>query len=336
MQRQRRGSKSVVYLDQNWISNITKSYMNDWNSSDKPFYERLSSAIQEGVANNRLVCPTSTFHESEASYGPEVKDSLWYVAKRLSRELSFKSPIHITHQQLIEAASAFARQDLPDTPWWAIPFNRDPDTQMDGLAETTIEVHISIDELAELHKNHRDGIQTSQYNEFKKSRQQHNLSYEDEVMFGRQQLFWEGYVGPLQASIQSDFVESTPNHLYPSYLHAALEAISRGLELNRTCDKGGGLGEFLESSHFVATPFLSIYARLRAADIVRFPEQTPKPSQLDDYQIIATVLPYTNVFATENYMAQLIKQTLIDKEYDCRVFTMREKQEFLEYLMNLE
>ena len=158
----RRGSKPVVYLDQNWISNITKAHEESDTFSEKDYYMGLFSAIQEGVTNNRFVCPTSSFHESEASYGSRVKDSLWYVARLLSRELSFNSSIQVNQQQLLEAAAEFAKQDLPDTPWWTIPFNRDPDTQMDGLAENTIEVHISIDELVELHKSHRDGIQTSQ------------------------------------------------------------------------------------------------------------------------------------------------------------------------------
>ena len=92
---------------------------------------------------------------------------------------------------------------------------------------------------------------------------------------------------------------------------------------------------FLDSPQFANSPFYSIYAKLRAADIVRFPDKEPEPSLLDDFQIIATVLPYTNVFATENYMAELIRQTRIDEEYGCRVFTMREKQEFLEYLVNI-
>ena len=147
------------------------------------------------------------------------------------------------------------------------------------------------------------------------------------------QLFVEGYAGPLVAIGLPSVAEST---LQPLYRQVSLELVERCKELINICDQDGGLGKFLNSPQFSKSPFISIYARLRAADIVRFPEQTPKPSQLDDYQIISTVLPYTNVFATENYMAQLIKQTRIDKEYDCRVFTMREKQEFLEYLMNLE
>ena len=329
---QRRGTKPVVYLDQNWISNITKAHEESDTFSEKDYYLSLFSTIQEGVTNNRLVCPTSSFHESEAAYGSRVKDSLWYVAILLSRELSFNSCIEINHRQLVGAAVEFANLNLPDMPWWTIPFNRDPDTKMEAPPEFSVEVHIPMDELHMENKRLRDGIQTSLYQEFKKKRQQHNLSYESEIEYGRKQLFGEGYFGPLMAINLPSVAEST---ILPMYHLGALEFVAQASELMTICDQGGGLSMFLDSPQFTNSPFLSIYAKLRAADIVHFPEQIPKPSQLDDYQIIATVLPYTNIFATENYMAQLIRQTRIDREYDCRIFTMREKQELLEYLMDL-
>ena len=241
MQRQRRGSKPVVYLDQNWISNITKAHEESDAFSEKDYYMGLFSAIQEGVTNNRLVCPTSSFHESEASYGSRVKDSLWYVARLLSRELSFNSSIQINYQQLIEAASEFANLNLPDVPWWAIPFNRDPDTKMEAPPEIAVEVHISMDELAAEGKRLRDGIQTSLYQVFKKERLQHNLSYEAEVEFGRKQLFGEGYFGPLIAIDLPSVAEST---LLPLYSHVALEFLERSLELIGICNQGGGLEVF--------------------------------------------------------------------------------------------
>ena len=293
----------------------------------------LFSAIQEGVTDNRFVCPTSNFHESEASYGSRVKDSLWHVASLLSRELSFNSYIQVKHQQLLEAAAEFAKQDLPDIPWWTIPFNRDPGTKMEVSPEIAVEVNISMDELFAEGKRLRDGIQTSQYRAFKEKRQQYKLSYEAELDFGMKQLFEEGYLGMVLATGLPEVAKSPLESLYSQ---VAFEAIERCKELVDICDLGDGIGMFMKSPQFTKSPFLSIYAKLRAADIVRYPNREPEPSLGNDFEIIATVLPYANAFATENYMAELIRQTRIDEEYDCRVFTMRQKQEFLDYLMSLE
>ena len=314
------------------MSNITKAHEESDTFSEKAYYMSLFWAIQEGVTNNRFVCPTSSFHESEASYGSRVKDSLWYIARLISRELSFNSSIQIDHYQLTEAAAEFANQSFPDVPWWTIPFNRDPDTKMEAPPEIEVEVHFSMDELAEEHKRIRDGLRTSQYDLFKKSRRQHSLSYEAEVEFGRKQLFIEGHSGSMPEISLPEFSESK---FKSTFLLSALEIINRALELKKIYDQGGGIGIFLESRQFSEAPFLSIYAKLRAADIVRFPDRDPEPSLLEDFNIIATVLPYTNVFATENYMAELIRQTRIDEDYACRIFTMRERQEFLENLLKL-
>lgn len=328
---QRRGNKPVVYLDQNWISNITKAHEEGETFSERDYYMDLFRAIQLGVTDNRFVCPTSRFHESEAAYGSRVKDSLWYVARLLSRELSFTSPVQISHQQLIEAALEFADLNLPEIPWWVIPFNKDPDAEMDAPRESDVTVHISMDELHSEGKRLRDSTSASLYEEFKKTRQQH-LSYEAEVEFGMKQLFVEGYSGQVNAITLRSIAKSS---LLPLYTEVAIETLGRCLELIKICNQGGGLDKFLDSPQFAANPFLSVYAKLRAADIVRFPERQPEPSLLDDFYIIASVLPYTTAFATENYMAELIRQTGVGREFNCRVFTTREKQEFLEYLVGL-
>ena len=329
---QRRGDKPVVYLDQNWISNITKASIDDWNGPDKAYFGRLSTAIQEGVDGNRFACPTSGFHETEASYGSKVKDSLWFVAKELSRGLHFNSPIQISHHQLLEAATKFAGHRPPDLPWWTIPFNRDPDADVDPLPREPIQVHVSVDELATEGKRLRDGIQIAQYREFKRERNRHGLSYESEVKLGMMQLFVEGHVGPLIAVNLPSVAESP---LLPFFTQGVIDSLEHAMELIEICESGGGLGQFLGSTHFSKSPFLSIYAKLRAADIVRFPYRNPEPSILEDFHIIATVLPYASALATENYMAELLRQTRIDEDYGCRVFRMSKKEEFLRYLSAL-
>ena len=92
---------------------------------------------------------------------------------------------------------------------------------------------------------------------------------------------------------------------------------------------------FFVSPRFSNTPFLSIRSKLMAADIAHYPYLKPEPSLQDDFSIVATVLPYVDVFATDNYIAELIKQTRVGIEYDCRVFTMRQQGDMLEYLAEL-
>ena len=329
---QRRGERLVVYLDQNWISEITKTHIDGWTGKDKAYFEQLSSIIQLGVNGDRFACPTSSFHESEASFSSKVKYSLWSVAIEIGCGLAFNPSIYISHRQLVEAALEFTGQYAPSNPWWRVPFNRNPDAVVSNIPRDEILVHFSVEELAEEQKRLRDNIQTPVHQNYKETRLRQGLDYEKEVEYSKRQLFIDGYFGPIVALGLRGVV--TPQWELLLNL-AAGDFINRYLELMTICDQRGGVSVFLDSPQFSTVPFLSIRAKLLAADIARFPDRVSEPSLQDDFSIVATVLPYADVFATDNYISELIKQTHLGSEYDCRVFTMRQKEEMLEYLSTL-
>ena len=93
----RRGNKPVVYLDQNWVSEITKSQIIGRSSKDKAFYNRLSSALHTGESEGKFACPTSEFHHTEASFNPNLRTAIPFIASALSRGLSFNLYIHVSH-----------------------------------------------------------------------------------------------------------------------------------------------------------------------------------------------------------------------------------------------
>ncbi len=72
-----------------------------------------------------------------------------------------------------------------------------------------------------------------------------------------------------------------------------------------------------------------------AADIVYDGKRTPEPSLLKDFDVAATIVPFANFFATENYLAELIKKTKVGNDFGCRVFTTRQKDQFLDMLSSL-
>ena len=47
------------------------------------------------------------------------------------------------------------------------------------------------------------------------------------------------------------------------------------------------------------------------------------------------ILPYSDVLATENYLAELIRQTKLGEKYSCQPFTMRQRKDFLCHLEGL-
>ncbi len=107
------------------------------------------------------------------------------------------------------------------------------------------------------------------------------------------------------------------------------------MHLLRIAERGRGLEAFVDSPQFSKVPFLSNYAKLLVADKMKCPDKRVEPSLQDDFRIAAMVIPYSKIFATENYLAELIKQTGISDEYDCEIYTMRQQQYLLDEITRL-
>ena len=330
----RQGSKPIVYLDQNWLSEITKAHIDDKRSVDRAYFLELANVLQKGVARDRFAVPMSEFHESEGSLSSELDESLQSVTNILGHGLTFNSYSDISHEQLKEAAMSFAGLDASLRSWWTIPFNRDPDTPAahSHFVAPPLEVYLRLDALIEESRRLRNEVGALQYRKYKEGRRRLQHSYEDEIRFQRLQLLWEGYRG-VSVAIQD------PNGTAPGW-EAINELVEsqyeqRWSEIARILNQGRGPGPFLLSTEFLGVPFLDIRATLMAADIVRFADRLPEPSFQDDMSIVAMILPYSDVFATENYMAELMRQTKLGGNYSCRVFTMRQRDEFLHCLERL-
>ena len=332
--QQHHGNKPVIYLDQNWISEITKAHLSSGTSMDRCYYLKLSHVIQQGVAQDKFVCPTSNFHESESTRSFELNTDLRSVDNTLSRGLSFNSHLDISHDQMLQAASAFAGVDFPSEHWWRIPFNRDPDTPDSVLPRSLagLEVFLTSYEMVDEERRVRNQVSAPTYQTYKDLRKGFNLSYPGEVEFSMRQLFRESYVA-LDEAIP--LLGETPPGWDAFHWMTALQQQQRLMEIKQICDKGDGFNSFFSSVEFSDAPFLSVRAKLMAADIVHESRRTPEPSLLDDFNIVATILPYSHVFATENYIAELTRKTKVGDDHGCRVFTMRQRHEFIDFLSAL-
>ena len=333
---QRHGNKPVVYLDQNWLSEITKAYLGPETGIDRSYFLELSHVIQQGVARDRFVCPTSYSHLDESSLSSRLNTDLRSVDNTLSRGISFNSHVDISHEQLLQAASAFARINVSSENWWRIPFNRDPDTSasMQPCSAGGMEVFLTSAEMVDESRRVRNLVSGPLYHNYKEHRKRSNLSYPDEVKFNMVQLLRESYVG-LDKGIS--LLGETPPGWEAFHWMTVHNQELRFEEIVQICRTRAvdGFKKFLSSEEFSATPFFSVRAKLMAADIVYNSCRAPEPSLLEDFTMVGTVLPYSNVFATENYIAELIRVTKLDRSFDCRVFTMRQKDDFLNLLSKI-
>ena len=267
------------------------------------------------------------------SVAPKLFTDLRVIGKFFSRGLSYNLDLDIVHKQLLKAAAEFARRDYVCPPWWHIPFNQDPDTPAGLLPSPKLDLRVFLrfDEAVDEFRRMRDEVTAPIYRQYKDERKRIGLSYADEVEHSRKLLLYETY-----SAIEAIPQIGNPADVFQVlYWDSALEISERLIELGRVFEKKEDLKAFMYSEEFCRVPLLSVRAKLMAADFVYDSNRTPEPSLNDDFSIAATIIPYTNFFATENYLAELIRKTKVGNDFGCRVFTMRQKDEFLDLLLSL-
>ena len=175
----------------------------------------------------------------------------------LGRGLSFNSHIDISHDQMLQAALAFAGVDFSSEHWWRIPFNRDPDTPDSVLPcpAAGLEVFLTSYAMVDEERRVRNQVSAPTYQTYKDLRKVFNLSYPDEVEFSMRQLFRESYVDLNEAI---SLLGETPPGWDALHGMTALQQQQRLMEIKQICDKGDGFNSFFSSVEFSAAQFLSV------------------------------------------------------------------------------
>ena len=319
-----RSQKMVIYLDQNWLSDITKAVRLDGIPRvDKSYFTELYEVILRAIAEDKIVCPTSPLHMSKSNFDSRRNSDSRSVDNAISGGLSFNPSEQTSHNQLLEAVSQFTGVESSAKPGWRLPFNRDPDVPVSMIPRrrTGIEVIVTFDEWVNEERRLHNQVGAAMYRKYKETRKAIYLSYQDEVKFSRCQLFREGYSGITEATCQ---LGETPAGFGEMYRMSVLQQLSRLMEIQQICETGAGLRAFMCSDEFHDAPYLTVRAKLMAADIVYHNNRNPESSLLTDFAIAATVAPYVDVFATENYLAELLRRTGVAGDYGCDVCTMRQ------------
>jgi len=305
-------TKTILYLDQNYISYLTKARLGiKIYPSVAAYYENLYDALHEAVKENAAVCPVSFFHREESELDPRIAPELYRTLGELSCGTEFLFWGEILHRQTERALRQFLGElggAMSDS--WREAFDEDPqrpcpsparsvdNRPIDPLVERTRSIKVLYERQVEAPVG----------------------DLEDQRRVEAMRLIQDFYVRPLENALEGkvDILS-----------RAGLEFISRLLKLHsqltQAVTKGAATEELLDfftSARFTAVPFADIYSSLRAA-LVLDRERRTKGSDLNDVSIAATVLPYVDVFATDGHIKQLIQVLGLNRRYNVRVFGSR-------------
>lgn len=316
--------KKIVYLDQNFASNLAKSlYLGGWKDPLASFYRELYELLSDLTDRDLIICPTSHFHSEETELGNHVKEFLWHFVIQLGYGLSFKSYPEIMEQQVVAAARAYCSLPAMQRPEWEIAFNHDPHLPIK---------QIQIPDLLVSFPN------SQEFNEYLRLSR---TSFADEYWTykvhckGRRQTYAEELEAQKNQFILEIFKPRSELNIKPSNLEQVLNLLGQAgvIQFHRS------VGEILQHStnpegFFVSvqlldSPYIHIWASLVAADIFHHPEKKPTSSLFMDFEIIASVLPYINILATDSYVSELIRKARLSVQFGANIFTVRQREALL-------
>jgi hypothetical protein len=275
--------KLIVYLDQNFISEMAKA---DSNKRVRPEFKHLYKLLHEGFLDEKLVVPASWFHEVETSLSIKLKKRIVSYQNYLG-QVRLNFPESVRQEQVLAFASIFNGNADIDPFAIDIAFNENPDKR-------TRMLNIVVDSHLEHFDFKSSRIHTAQTLEsLRQEIISLNISYNDQ--------FKTEMKDQRQYCLKANY-----KHLMHSF--------------NNDKEK---ISEFIMSDMFSRIPCINIEAKLMAYLLTKFRDRVIKGSDYTDIDIISTYLPYIDVLATDGFIAERITELGIASDYNIDLFDAR-------------
>lgn len=290
----KRTKKLIVYLDQNFISEMAKA---DSKKSVKDEFRHIYKLLHEGFLDEKLVVPTSWFHEVETSLAVELKERIVSCQNFLG-QIRLNFPESVRQAQIMAYASKFKGAANIDPLAINIAFIENPDKRIKML-------NVVVD-------SHLESF------DFKSSR----MRTAQDLESLRQKII----------SSNISYIDQFRTEMKGQQLHC-LKANYEHLIYLFNDDEEKVL-EFIMSDIFSRIPCINIEAKLMSYILTKFRDRVIKESDCTDIDIISTYLPYIDVFATDGFIAERIIELGIDSDYNIDLFDARTSKLhlFIKYL----
>jgi len=341
--------KKIVYLDTSVVSGIGRAQARG--DDGRSPYIALFEALRDAVAQNLIVCPSSSIVEAEAELMPKYADAIINVGKVLG-DPGMKDPLFVQQAQLGRALRMF----LEGTP-----------------ASPAADVQLADVLPSEVHKWHSvcfpvvriptrpefiDGTRIGKLSEADEARKRYRY-YADQGLSFKKVAKIESSLWGVTLVGDGNFINAAKRAVLEGRITDA--RVSRVLTVMPTISKFALLieddlncsseeayhraAEFLMSDHAAATPYARIRGLLHAELAMRFRSTSrvngrqPEPSDGFDVEHMATFVPYVDVFVADNFMATIANHghLKLGENFGAHVRSISKSgvSEFVKWLKNL-
>lgn len=323
--------KKIVYLDQNFVSNLAKArYLRGWKDNLAGFFRELYDLLSDLTGNDKLICPTSLFHREESELGCRVKEFLWHFVEQLGYGLSFKHSVEIMEYQIVTAARAYCGLPAVQRSAWMVAFNRNPQIPVGQLSRPALMVDFpNSQEFNEYLRLSRTSI-ADEYWTYKMYCRGKRQAFADEIKAQKKQFVFEMFQPQPKLNIGPSKLEQFLNLLGLAGVIQFRRSVYETLQ-HSTNPEG-----FLVSPQLLDCPYIHIWASLMAADIFFYPDNKPTTSLFMDFEIMASVLPYVDILATDSYISQLISRAKLLDRFNAQIFSIKKQRALVAQLRRLQ
>jgi hypothetical protein len=291
---------TIVYLDQNYLSNMAKARHDRMKGEEAVFWHSLFDELKTAVLADKIACPASEFHTTEAMYDRRLEEPIRQVIDELSWGLEFHQRDDILETQISSAALIFLGKNEGNKETWATAFESDPHAPVQSRMQNIlggkgrINVHIPFSDKVVEH-----------------DRQLKNKYVRGEEFFAK------------HGDVCSDWDE---------------EVSAQKMSLIDSWRKQGKIGinypdhatatKFLKSEELLNSPYINISSSINTARAKHYPNRRNKGSDLYDVITLATVLPYCDVVTTDSFMKEILVKILhFDDKYKAKIFSATEQDQ---------
>lgn len=343
--------KCVVYLDQFVISNIMKeldpSAPSERRGPHTAYFRELFETLDRVCKLQLAVCPESSVHDHESVVVGPHYEKLRTVFRHLSYGVSLRRPNEIFHDQISaafkecvgpeSAKATVAREHALDgnTDGWTDRFRLDLNYTIPGFAKS---LKVSTDAKTRHLQGVCQGWKDSPTLSFK-------TVFEDEIqelgtgILTRYLRYLHTFDRASRGEVPVSDVAFPPDEM--SLIQDLQEMPSRTTP--NTVERVAEIRSFLGSKHFREIPFAKTWALFwatlaRAVKSGMSEENYPQGSIYNDIEAVGAFSPYCDAMFVDREIEHLTRQGDLGRYLSsgAKIFSLRNKDDFLEYLRDLE
>lgn len=279
-----RPRKLLVYLDQNFISEMAKPA----HSGVRPDFRELYAILQKGFWNEQLIVLRSGFHDVETSLAGALKDAIRARRSTLGH-IDLASQWSIRESQIVASLHKFlGRNDGSQVVCYDDAFEGEPDARVGHL-----DINVNMDWM------HADAKE-----------QRKRLAAELDTV--RQRIFSHSISYEQQFQIEMDAIRQDALRLH--YLSHYTAAAGVTDEQYR---------QFVASNAFTDVPIIWLDVALLTRVMTAHSTRTIQQGDVTDIDAMATYLPYCDVYGADRFMAEVARSLKVPERFNCHLFDSR-------------